>query len=360
MMLELMKSEISYASNYECSIIRDINNKKDTDIIWDKFHKDAKELLLKEPLLEPLLVDAIIKHKRFKDALFYRLATKLGGKLYTHEHWLKIFDVAFGLDDENIHDIESIAINDLFAVNERDPACDSLVTAFLYFKGYKALQTYRIAHVLWQHQRKELALLVQSRCSEVFGVDIHPAAVIGKRIMIDHATGLVVGETAVVGDDCSFLHNVTLGATGKESGNRHPKLGNNVSVGCNASILGNINIGDNCKIGAGSVVLKALDANSTAVGNPAKPIVPKKMKSNAVPIQTVDCCTKVSPFPLLSALYSISNFNKTLNDEVCKSCIHTIGKCNPDSLCECVSVPFSITYKILASILCFILLVFFI
>jgi serine O-acetyltransferase len=167
-------------------------------------------------------------------------------------------------------DLENAACVDLAAIEERDPACDSYLTAFLFFKGYKSLQIYRVSHILWMAGRKELASLMQSRSSEVFAVDIHPAARIGPGLMIDHATGLVIGETAVVGNNCSFLHGVTLGGTGKEWGDRHPKVGNNVSIGCNASILGNISIGDDCKVGCNSVVVKDVPAGATAVGSPAR------------------------------------------------------------------------------------------
>lgn len=164
----------------------------------------------------------------------------------------------------------NILIKDLLAIQNRDPACQSLVNAYLYFKGFKALQAHRAAHILWSAGRKDVALAIQSRCSELWSVDIHPAAHVGAGLMIDHGTGVVIGETAVVGNNCSFLHGVTLGSTGKESGDRHPKIGDDVLIGCNAMVLGRITIGRSAKIGSGSVVIKSIPANATAVGNPAR------------------------------------------------------------------------------------------
>jgi serine O-acetyltransferase len=249
-----------------------------TNEYWNILKEDAIRTSIKEPLIEPILYEGVSKHSSFKDALFYRLATKLGGKLMNVDSWLKIFTAAYEISLKSNIDLETFAMCDLVAIKERDPACDSLLTAFIYFKGYKALQIYRVANILWYNSRTELALLLQSRCSEIFGVDIHPAAIIGIGVMIDHATGLVIGATARVGDNCSFLHNVTLGATGKEFGDRHPKLGNNVSVGCNASILGNISVGDNSKIGSGSIILKNVASDVTAVGNPVRIIPHKKIE----------------------------------------------------------------------------------
>lgn len=243
--------------------------------VWDQLRIEAEKAAKKEELLRPLLDEAILNHSSFKDALIFRLATKLRGHIIDSAKWIEIFQRAYDIEHDTIGDLEVAACIDLVAIKERDPACDSLLTAFLYFKGYKSLQIYRVSHILWNSDRTELASLMQSRSSEVFGVDIHPAAKIGKGLMMDHATGIVIGETAIVGDNCSFLHGVTLGGTGKNHGDRHPKLGDNVVIGCNASILGNITIGDNCKIGAGSVVLKPIPAGATAVGSPAR-ILPMK------------------------------------------------------------------------------------
>jgi serine O-acetyltransferase len=161
---------------------------------------------------------------------------------------------------------------DLMAWAQRDPACDRLIEPLLYFKGFHALETYRIGHRLWNAGRKDFALYLQSLVSRFLQVDIHPAARIGRGIMIDHATGIVIGETAVVGDNCSFLHNVTLGGSGREQGDRHPKIGRGVMIGAGAKILGNIKVGDCARIAAGSVVLKDVPPRRTVAGVPAREI----------------------------------------------------------------------------------------
>ncbi|KAJ0018334.1 hypothetical protein Pint_09466 [Pistacia integerrima] len=168
------------------------------------------------------------------------------------------------------HGIQTAIRDDLRAARERDPSCISYVHCLLHFKGFLACQAHRIAHKLWSQGRSSMALLIQSRVSEVFAVDIHPAARIGRGTLIDHATGVVIGETAVVGDNVTILHNVTLGGTGKVSGDRHPKIGDGVLLGAGTKVLGNIRIGEETKIGAGSVVLKEVPPGSTAVGNPAR------------------------------------------------------------------------------------------
>jgi serine O-acetyltransferase len=159
---------------------------------------------------------------------------------------------------------------DLVAVYDRDPACEKLIQPVLYFKGFLALQTYRIGHWLWEEGRKDLAWFVQMRISETFGVDIHPNARIGRGIMIDHAHSIVIGETAVVGDNVSMLHSVTLGGTGKEGHDRHPKVGDGVLIGAGAKVLGNIKIGNCSRIAAGSVVLHEVPPQTTVAGVPAK------------------------------------------------------------------------------------------
>ena len=163
---------------------------------------------------------------------------------------------------------------DLAAVRDRDPACTRLLEPLLYFKGFHALVTHRFAHVLWTEGRRDFALYLQSQSSRIFSVDIHPGAKFGKGIMLDHATGFVCGETAVVGDNCSFLHAVTLGGSGKVTGDRHPKIGDNVLVGAGAKILGNIRVGNCSRVAAGSVVLKEVPPNTTVAGVPAEVIGP--------------------------------------------------------------------------------------
>jgi serine O-acetyltransferase len=167
-------------------------------------------------------------------------------------------------------DLGAIFRADLQAVYDRDPACTRYLDPLLYFKGFHALVTYRFAHALWKSRRFDFALYLQSQSSRMFAVDIHPAAQFGKGIMLDHATGFVVGETAVVGDNCSFLHAVTLGGSGKETGDRHPKIGDNVLVGAGAKVLGNIKVGRCSRVAAGSVVLAEVPPNVTVAGVPAK------------------------------------------------------------------------------------------
>lgn len=167
-------------------------------------------------------------------------------------------------------DLGTIFRADLGAVYDRDPACTRFLDPLLYFKGFHALVTHRFAHALWKGGRRDFALYLQSQSSRMFGVDIHPAAHFGKGIMLDHATGLVVGETASVGDNCSFLHAVTLGGSGKEKGDRHPKIGDNVLIGAGAKVLGNIKVGACSRIAAGSVVLSDVPPNVTVAGVPAK------------------------------------------------------------------------------------------
>lgn len=244
--------------------------------IWEVLTQQAKEMLLREPLLRRLIHESILMHDNFGDALIYRLATKLTGNVVQFNNWTSILheslEISYSLNQKL--DIERLALEDLIAIEERDPACRCIAQAFLYFKGFKALQTHRFAHILWLQNRPDLAHLLQGRSSEIFGVDIHPGASLGGGLMIDHATGVVIGETAVIGENCSMLHGVTLGGTGHIIGDRHPKIGNNVLIGCQATILGNIRIGNNCRIGSGTMILKPLPDNATAVGNPCRVILP--------------------------------------------------------------------------------------
>jgi serine O-acetyltransferase len=184
---------------------------------------------------------------------------------------LQVHDVAKAALESD-RDLVEQAAADMLAVDERDPACRSLLQPFLYFKGFHALLCYRIAHRLWRDGRDSLAFHMQSRMSERFGVDIHPAAQLGRGIMIDHATSVVIGETAVVGDNVSILHEVTLGGTGADGGDRHPKIGNGVLIGAGAKVLGNITVGAEARIAAGSVVLADVPSRCTVAGVPAKPV----------------------------------------------------------------------------------------
>ncbi len=239
-----------------------------SEIIWDSIRSEASIEAEKEPLLASFLHASILNHNTLENALAFLLATKLASPTLQPITMMELISQTL----ENDASIRSALRADLQAVIDRDPACRCYSTPLLYFKGFQALQSYRVGHHLWQHGRNFLALAIQNRVSEVFAVDIHPAARIGKGILMDHATGIVIGETAVVGDNVSILHDVTLGGTGKEKGDRHPKIGEGVLISASAIILGNVNIGDGAKIGAGSVVLMDIPPHCTAVGVPARVI----------------------------------------------------------------------------------------
>lgn len=240
--------------------------KREKDPVWNRLRREAEETAKAEPLLAGYLHDNILRHPTLESALSFFLAGKLASSYLGAVSLRDVFHECLAFSDE----LQESIRRDLSAVIERDPAARSMVQPFLHFKGFHALQSYRIAHWLWQHQRQPLSLYLQNRISEAFDVDIHPAARIGKGILIDHGTSVVIGETAVVGDDVSMLHEVTLGGTGKEAGDRHPKVGNSVLIGAGAKILGNIKIGDGAKIAAGSVVLNEVLPHTTVAGVPAK------------------------------------------------------------------------------------------
>ncbi|WP_309398513.1 serine O-acetyltransferase [Cerasicoccus maritimus] len=236
--------------------------------LWQELWQEAEIVARREPALSGLMNEVILLRHSLQEALSVRLSRKLAYHA-TPEGYLKgIFTEAFDQDPTLIKRI----VNDIVAVNERDPACPNPLYPVLYFKGFQALTCYRIAHHLLSHNREDLAFYLQSLISEVFAVDIHPAARIGSGILLDHATSFVAGETAVIEDDVSILHEVTLGGTGKERGDRHPKIRHGVLIGAGAKLLGNIEIGQCAKIGAGSVVLNDIPAHSTAVGVPARVI----------------------------------------------------------------------------------------
>ena len=238
----------------------------DIDPVWADIRIAAKELAARETALASLVHTVILEHPRFEDALSYRLAQKLGNVEISALALRDLGAQAIKLEP----DIAAAARADVVAVFERDPACKSYLEPVLFFKGFQAIQASRIASHYWRSGRRELAQLLQMRISEAFGVDIHPGARLGRGVMIDHATGVVIGETAVVGDNVSMLHGVTLGGTGKESGDRHPKIGEGVLIGAGASILGNIQIGECSRVGAGSVVLHEVPPCKTVAGVPAK------------------------------------------------------------------------------------------
>ena len=234
--------------------------------VWSALRTEAARTAAEEPALASLLYAAILSHELLVDALAFQLGRKLGDGELNAMTVRSICWEAFYGDPAAMTKVEA----DLQAVFERDPACKGFVQPFLFFKGFQALQTHRVAHWLWTQGRPTLAYWFQSRMSELFQVDIHPAARVGSGVFIDHGTGVTVGETAVVGDDVSMLHAVTLGGTGAQRGDRHPKIGRGVLLGAGAKVLGNIDIGEYAKIASGSVVLRAVPPHCTAAGVPAK------------------------------------------------------------------------------------------
>lgn len=235
------------------------------DPSWAQLRRCARKVASEEPGLAPLLDDFILAHQTFAGALAARLATKLACHSRHGSHLHEVFLEAFTSDPAILHKVRQ----DLNAVVERDPACDTILTPFLWFKGFQAITCHRVSHWLWTKNRQHFARHLQSLVSETFAVDIHPAAALGQGLLLDHATGFVVGETAVIEDDVSILHAVTLGGTGKERGDRHPKVRRGVLIGTGAKILGNIEIGEGAKIGAGSVVLESVPPRTTVAGVPA-------------------------------------------------------------------------------------------
>ncbi len=236
------------------------------DPVWEAIRREAQEAVTDEPLLGGMFHSSILHHRSFEQALAFRLSQKLASAELSEQILREIMDEAHA-DDPGLGEA---ARADIVATYERDPACNRFLKPMLYFKGFQAVQAYRIAHWLSRQGRAHFASMIQMRVSECFGVDIHPGARIGRGIMIDHAHSIVIGETAVVGDNVSMLHSVTLGGTGKEDGDRHPKIGDGVLIGAGAKVLGNIRVGDCARIAAGSVVLEDVPARKTVAGIPAR------------------------------------------------------------------------------------------
>lgn len=235
------------------------------DTLWQTILSETRDQAANEPALASFLHATVLNHDTLEAALSYHLANKLGSSEISDLQVREIIEKAFKSEPSIGQAIRA----DLHAVFDRDSACDSYLYPLLYFKGFQALQSYRIAHWLWRQNRKCLALFLQSRIAITYSVDIHPAAKLGKGIMLDHATGIVIGETTVVEDDVSIMQEVTLGGTGKECGDRHPKVRHGVLISAGAKILGSIEIGANAKVGAGSVVLKDVAPQTTVAGVPA-------------------------------------------------------------------------------------------
>ena len=236
------------------------------DPIFARMRSEAEETLRREPELASFLMASVLNHDTLESAVVHRVAARLdhgdvSGDLI-RQTYLEIIarDASIG---------EAFRA-DILAVADRDPACLRMIEPLLYFKGFHALQTHRLAHALWKTGRRDFALWLQSRSSEVFQTDINPAARIGKGIFLDHATGLVVGQTCVIEDDVSILHGVTLGGTGKDRGDRHPKIRKGVLIGAGAKVIGNIEVGHCARIAAGSVVLSPVPHNKTVAGVPAR------------------------------------------------------------------------------------------
>ena len=238
------------------------------DPVWECVRHDAEAAARAEPELAALMFANILNHSKLEHAVCHRLAQRLDHDNVNADLIRQTFLAIAEREPEYAEIIRA----DLSAVYDRDPACSRLIDPLLYFKGFHALETYRFAHSLWHAGRRDFAMYLQSQSSMVFNIDIHPAAKIGRGIMLDHGSGIVIGETAEIGDHTSILHSVTLGGSGKETGDRHPKVGRCVMIGAGAKILGNIHVGDCARIAAGSVVLKDVPPKTTVAGVPARVI----------------------------------------------------------------------------------------
>lgn len=234
--------------------------------LWQAIRQEVKLRADFEPIMSTFFHATVLNHDTFEGALSFLLASKLDSPVVSSMAIREIFEEAYREEPAIIRAAEI----DIKAIRSRDPACNSYSTPLLFYKGFHALQAYRVAHWLWLHERHSLSFYLQNQMSAIFGVDIHPAARIGCGIMLDHATSIVIGETAVVEDDVTMLHGVTLGGTGKQQGDRHPKVRHGVLIGASASIIGNIEIGEGAKVGAGSVVMKDVPPHVTVAGVPAE------------------------------------------------------------------------------------------
>ncbi|MES2922333.1 MAG: serine O-acetyltransferase [Verrucomicrobiota bacterium] len=258
----------------------------DVHKVWEELRSEARRVALEEPTLKHLVHDVILSRDTLAAALGARLARRLAREDMPRASMEPMLTGVFEAHPHAVH----AAARDLLAMYERDPACFSPLEPLLFFKGFLALTTYRVAHQLWEDGRRWLALYFQSVASEAFSVDIHPAARIGCGILLDHATSFVVGETAIIEDDVSILHEVTLGGTGKATGDRHPIIRSGVLLGAGAKILGRVEIGTGAKVGAGSVVLNDVAPHNTVAGVPAVVVGVAREENPAIEMnQTLDC-----------------------------------------------------------------------
>jgi serine O-acetyltransferase len=253
------------------------------DLIWDLLRQEAVVEAEREPLLVSFLYSTILNHPTLESALAFHLANRLQSASMDSIQIMNLVLEAL----QNSPTFRRSMRADIIAVRDRDPACTCLPDVFLHFKGFHALQSYRVAHHLWKTNRKTLAHYVQSQMSQNFQIDIHPNATILSGIMLDHGTGIVIGETAHVGYNCSILHHVTLGGSGKRGVDRHPKVGNNVLLGAGATVLGNIEVGDGCQVGAGTLVIESLPQHSVAVGVPGR-VIGQYKEQDAQPSRTMN------------------------------------------------------------------------
>lgn len=236
------------------------------DEVWLAIRAEAEDVVEKEPALASYYYASILKHANLAEAISFELANKLNSSTVPAMLLRELITQTL----EEHPSVYSAMVKDICAYKDRDPACDKYCLPLLYFKGFHALQTHRVAHQLWLNGRQYLALYLQNKMSQQFGVDIHPGATVGAGIMIDHATGVVIGETCVLGNDISILHSVTLGGIGCESGVRHPKIDDGVLLSVGAKVLGNVHLGEGVRVGAGSVVLTDVPAHTTVAGVPAQ------------------------------------------------------------------------------------------
>ncbi|WP_020185527.1 serine O-acetyltransferase [Methylopila sp. 73B] len=251
------------------------------DPVWARVRSEAEEALRREPELASFLIATVINQEKLEQAIGHRIASRLGHEDLSSSMISQTYDEAVAADPT----IGAAVRADLAAVVERDPACTRALEPLLHFKGFHAIQTHRLAHWLWTQGRHDFALYLQSRSSSIFQVDIHPATRIGRGLFFDHATGVVIGETAVIEDNVSILHGVTLGGTGKSTEDRHPKIRHGVLIGAGAKILGNIEVGHCSRVAAGSVVLQDVPANTTVAGVPARVVGASPCKE---PSRTMD------------------------------------------------------------------------